>query len=110
MKSKLFALQKNVWYNKSMGKFTYSQPPLKGFAMEFDNGYAISVQWSSGNYGSNRFKTYESDSASTAEISVYDSNGKQQEPIGWLTTEEVAAKMVEISKIRTKGKWVFDFI
>ena len=78
--------------------------------MEFDNGYAISVQWSRGNYGSNRFKTYEDDSVSTAEISVYDSSGKQQEPIGWLTTEEVVAKMAEISKIKTKGKWTFDFV
>ena len=86
-----------------MGKFVHCDTPNLGFHMEFDNGYKVSVQWASINYGSNRMKKYPDNTASTAEIMVTDSGGKDQEPIGWLTPNEVAIKLQEISAIVTRG-------
>ncbi len=92
-----------------MGKFIYNTKPNKGFHLEFDNGYAISVQWGHMNYGSNRFKEYPSNEAGTAEIMITDSQGNNQEPIGWLTPNEVAEKIQETASINVGAKWVFDF-
>ena len=78
--------------------------------MEFDNGYTISVQWGGMNYGSNRFKEYPSNEAVTAEIMITDSQGNNQEPLGWLTADEVAKKIQETASISVGAKWVFDFV
>ena len=78
--------------------------------MEFANGYKISVQWSGMNYGSNKLKKYPNNEAVTAEIQITDSQGKHQEPIGWLTTDEVAEKIQETACISVGKKWVFDFV
>ena len=99
-----------MWYNKGMGKFTHCTKPNQGFHMEFDNGYKISVQWGGMNYCSNRFKGYPSNEAVTAEIMITDSQGNNQEPIGWLTADEVAEKIQETASINVGAKWVFDFV
>ena len=93
-----------------MGQFTYAEYPNMGFIMEFDNGYRISVQWARINYGSNRFKEHPINTATTAEIMVVDALGREQEPIGWLTADEVAKKIQEIASISVGKKWVFDFV
>ena len=93
-----------------MSKFTSSESPNVGFWMEFENGYEISVQWSKGNSCSNHLKAYPSNESATAEIQVTDSGGKHQEPIGWLTADEVAKKIQEIASISVGKKWVFDFV
>jgi|TARA_R100000482_G_scaffold122838_2_gene71402 hypothetical protein len=90
------------------GKFVFTEYPLKGFAMEFDNGYSISVQWHTGSYCANRHKQFPSDNSTTAEMMVTNSQGVDQEPIGWATPDAVAAKMAEIASINTKGSR-FDF-
>ena len=92
-----------------MGKFIYNTKPNKGFHLAFDNGDAVSVQWGHMNYGSNRFKEYPSNEAVTAEIMITDSQGNNQEPIGWLTANEVAEKIQETASINVGAKWVFDF-
>ena len=92
-----------------MGKFIYNTKPNQGFHLEFDNGYKISVQWGGMNYGSNRLKEYPTTEAVTAEIMITDSQGNNQEPIGWLTANEVAEKIQETASINVGAKWVFDF-
>jgi len=81
-----------------------------GFTMGFDNGYGISVQWSGGNYCSNRFKQYTGNNSATAEVMVIDSQGNEQEPIGWITADEVAKKIQETASIKTSAKWTIDFV
>lgn len=93
-----------------MGSFTYNDAPNMGFTMEFDNGYSISVQWSGVNYCSNRFKQYAGNNSVTAELMVIDSQGNEQEPIGWITADEVAKKIQETASIKTSAKWTFDFV
>jgi hypothetical protein len=88
-----------------MGKFVYNDFPNKGFSLEFDNGYTLSVQWAGTNYCSNRHKEFPSNESATAEICVIDSAGKQQEPIGWQNMEHVLAKMQEIASINTGKRW-----
>ena len=94
-----------------MSKFTACRN--KGFAMEFDNGYSISVQWGPENYCHTKDngaylqpqKQHRWDSAS-AEIAVYGSNGSMI-PIGrgdtvegWLSTDQVA-KVISICSSAT---------
>ena len=92
-----------------MGKFTYSEYPNQGFWVEFDNGYKMSVQWANVNYCSNRLKQFPSNESTTAEVSIFEPSGKQQEPIGWQTVEQVLEKMQEIASISTGKKW-FAFV
>jgi hypothetical protein len=80
----------------------------KGFRMQFDNGYQVSVQWGYGNYCEKRFSGIVGDErkedfylSSTAEVAVMDKNGEfcRIEDIGCvyddfqgnMTTKEVLA-------------------
>ena len=90
------------------GKFVFTEYPLKGFAMEFDNGYSISVQWHGSAYCGNKHTQFPSNECKTAEMMVTNSNGVDQEPIGWSSPDAVVAKMAEIASINTKGSR-FDF-
>lgn len=52
----------------------------KGFALEFDNGYKVSVQWSAAHYCDNRRKDWRGDSLSDrcddAEVAVIAPDGE----------------------------------
>ena len=94
----------------------------KGFLMEFDNGFGISVQWGIMNYCSAKnldevFNDLEMKGNSkefrnawesnTAEIAVFKgekmmSVGDNEEVIGWLTTDDVAQVIEIVSKYKTE--------
>ena len=85
-----------------------------GFAMTFENGYTISVQWGPGNYCATRnnsnlykdnpftgeHKTYESN---TAEIAAWKPDGtwlhlsEYDDVAGWLTADKVAEYIAVLS-------------
>ena len=85
-----------------------------GFAMTFENGYTISVQWGPGNYCATRnneefikqnpftgeHRTYESH---TAEIAAWGPDGEwlhlseHDDVIGWLTADKVAKYIAVLS-------------
>ena len=85
-----------------------------GFAMTFENGYTISVQWGPGNYCATRnnsnlykdnpvtgeHKTYESN---TAEIAAWKPDGtwlhlsEYDDVAGWLTADKVAKYIAVLS-------------
>ena len=92
-----------------MGKFVYSVPPNQGFSLEFDNGYTLSVQWAGMNYCGNKMKEFPDNTSATAEIMVIDSNGKEQDPEGWQTLDQVVQKMQEIASIETKKHWLINW-
>ena len=99
----------------------------KGFFMEFENGFGISVQWGIMNYcsvknlgefkpkiemngNSRRFRNaWESN---TAEIAVFKGGvgtcnimmdvGDNDQVIGWLTTDDVAKVIEIVSKYKTE--------
>ena len=97
----------------------------KGFLMEFDNGFGISVQWGTSNYCSVKDIWSGTDpemkgnskgfrnawESNTAEIAVfkggvgkcdkYVSVGNDQ-VIGWLTTNDVARMIEIVSKSKTE--------
>ena len=98
----------------------------KGFLMEFDNGFGISVQWGTSNYCSvknldevfndlemkgNSKEFRNAWESNTAEIAVfkggvgkcdkYVSVGNDQ-VIGWLTTDDVAKVIEIVSKYKTE--------
>jgi len=84
-----------------MSKFVATRN--KGFAMTFDNGFTISVQWGTFNYcekknlgsdGDEEMKTKRWESR-TAEIAVFNDTGiipvgNHDDVIGWCSTDEVA--------------------
>ncbi len=95
----------------------------KGFFMEFENGFGISVQWGTMNYcsvknlgefkpkiemngNSRRFRNaWESN---TAEIAVFKgekmmSVGDNDQVQGWLTTNDVAKVIEIVSKYKTEN-------
>ena len=94
----------------------------KGFVMEFDNGFGISVQWGIMNYCSAKnldevFNDLEMKGNSkefrnawesnTAEIAVFKgekmmSVGDNGQVIGWLTTDDVAQVIEIVSKYKTE--------
>tara|TARA_R110002020_G_scaffold49066_1_gene140001 strand:+ start:377 stop:649 length:273 start_codon:yes stop_codon:yes gene_type:complete len=80
-----------------------------GFHMQFENGYKVSVQWGEHTQSSNNFRAYPTATAASAEIRITDAQGKSQDPIGWLTANEVAERLQEIASINVGAKWVFDF-
>ena len=79
----------------------------KGFQMTFENGMTISVQFGYGNYSSNRHdapldatKLHGLESE-TAEIAVWDANGKwvnfQYDQVkGWVSADEVADYITKV--------------
>lgn len=70
----------------------------KGFHMEFENGYVISVQWGSGNYCDNKHLAWDAEvgPCKTAEIAIWPKGGDLKEwehgdsVKGWCDAEEVA--------------------
>ena len=95
----------------------------KGFFMEFENGFGISVQWGTMNYcsvknlgefkpkiemngNSRRFRNaWESN---TAEIAVFKGDtmmsvGDGDQVIGWLATDDVAKVIEIVSKYKTEN-------
>ena len=94
----------------------------KGFFMEFENGFGISVQWGTMNYCS--VKNHESGigtemvgnskefrnawESNTAEIAVFKGDtmmsvGDNDQVIGWLATDDVAKVIEIVSKFKTEN-------
>ena len=96
----------------------------KGFLMEFNNGFGISVQWGIMNYCSAKNLSefsFDADiemkgnskgfrnawESNTAEIAVFKgekmmSVGDNDQVIGWLTTDDVAKVIEIVSKYKTE--------
>jgi len=86
----------------------------KGFRINFENGFSISVQWGTGNYCEKR--TYNTDTDPTkerywesinAEIAVFEDGrmlpiGGDDQVIGWCSADEVA-KYITIVQSTTAG-------
>ena len=78
----------------------------KGFAMTFENGFGISVQWGTENYCEKKSFNTDTDpmehnrwKSLSAEVAVYEgkrmlSIGEHDEVIGWLSADKVA-KIIE---------------
>tara|TARA_R110000765_G_scaffold68394_1_gene132211 strand:- start:146 stop:316 length:171 start_codon:yes stop_codon:yes gene_type:complete len=54
-------------------------------------------------------KEFPDNTSATAEIMVIDSNGKEQDPEGWQTLDQVVQKMQEIASIKTKKHWLINW-
>ena len=88
-----------------------------GFAMTFDNGFTISVQWGTINYcekknlgadGDEEMKTKRWEST-TAEIAVFNDTGivpvgKSDDVIGWCSADEVAKVIAIVSSTKDLDK------
>jgi len=83
----------------------------KGFMMQFENGFKISVQWGNSNYCTRKDSGEWNESmkqdhweSATAEIAVFDHGGQMVEindsdtVAGWLTTDDVAAAIVIVQQ------------
>ena len=83
----------------------------KGFMMQFENGFKISVQWGVGNYCTRKMDGDFKESmnqdhweSATAEIAVFGKDGDMVEitehdtVAGWLTTDDVAAAIVIVQQ------------
>jgi len=82
----------------------------KGFMMQFENGFKISVQWGNANYCSRRGSGAWDEAmkqdyweSATAEIAVFDHGGQMvnigdDTVAGWLTTDDVAAAIVIVQQ------------
>ena len=93
-----------------------------GFAMTFENGWTISVQWGPGNYcnrqnsDENPFDgTFHDYISPTAEIAAWDKNGKwtqlssHDDVKGWLSVNDVYEYMAMISHPEFAGMdWSVD--
>ena len=104
-------MPKPVAIPKDAFRITYG----KGFQMTFANGYTVSVQFGASNYCKNRNKLTHpqlvkqlsdkmgSVTCMDAEFLAWDSNGKDVgEPDGWLTPDQVFAKIAEIVALPKK--------
>lgn len=82
----------------------------KGFMMQFENGFKISVQWGNANYCTrknsgewNEAMKQDHWESATAEIAVFDHGGQMvnigdDTVAGWLTTDDVAAAIVIVQQ------------
>ncbi len=87
----------------------YSEGP--GFFMKFENGFMVSVQWGSFNYGDHYMDTYKSieemDYSLLAEIAVINPEGDHMRIddvddtiAAYIRAEEVAEYMYKVSKLK----------
>ena len=90
----------------------------KGFRMEFDNGFSISVQWGTMNYceRKNLMSEHESEmkvpmwASVNAEIAIFNVEGEMLEigkhdtVIGWLLPDEVSKVMAIVSSSKTENE------
>lgn len=87
----------------------------KGFRMEFENKFSISVQWGSGNYCSNRDKESNEikdrfTESINAEVAIFFNNimlpVTHNEVIGWVSTNDVARIISMVSSASNKKELV----
>ena len=88
----------------------------KGFRMEFDNGFSISVQWGIENYCEKKSFNTDIDptkeriwESTSAEIAVFDDEGivpvgGDDQVIGWLSPDEVAKYIAMVSSATNKNE------
>lgn len=77
--------------------FKINERTLSGFQMTFDNGWTVSVQWGSGTYTDNHYRSFGDKcvTSSDAEIAAWDKFGNWHDfgndtVKGWCKTDEVA--------------------
>ena len=98
-----------------MSKFTSCLN--KGFQMEFDNGFRISVQWGIGNYCAvkdkdewNAPQKQDYWESTSAEIAVFDGDSRfidireDDQVAGWLSTDTVAKVITIVSSAKTANE------
>ena len=98
-----------------MSKFTSCLN--KGFQMEFENGFKISVQWGIGNYCAVKDKDEWNASqkqdywdSTSAEIAVFDGDTRfieireDDQVAGWLSTDTVAKVIAIVSSAKTANE------
>ena len=90
----------------------------KGFRMDFENKFSISVQWGLGNYCSNRssfengIKENQKDfiNSISAEVAIFFDNVMlpvtHNEVIGWVSTNDVARIIAMVSSANNKKELV----
>lgn len=72
----------------------------RGFRITFANGWAVSVQWSFGNYCENANKEKPLPNSRNAEVAIFDPNGDFHGDVrGWQTPDQVAAIIAEVSGV-----------
>ena len=88
----------------------------KGFRMEFDNGFEISVQWGPGNYCERKDEDFDKPQeerfweSRTAEIAIFNSKDDSMVTLGedkvdgWLTPDKVAKVITMVSLAKTKNE------
>ena len=87
----------------------------KGFRMEFENGFAISVQWGTENYCEKKSFNTDIDptkeriwESTNAEIAIFDegivSVDDEDQVIGWLSPDEVAKYIAMVSSATNKNE------
>ena len=88
----------------------------KGFRMNFENGFEISVQWGIENYCENKSFNTDTDprkerlwESMNAEIAVFDENGivpvgGEDQVIGWLSPNEVAKIIEGVSSAESRDE------
>ena len=74
---------------------------FEGFSMTFSNELTISVQYGEGNYSTRN----EKDEAISAEIAIWDNNGKwfdfgNDVVMGWVSPDEIADWINKVSKAK----------
>lgn len=88
----------------------------KGFRMEFENGFSISVQWGTENYCEKKSFNTDIDprkeriwESTSAEIAVFNEEGivpigGDDQVIGWLSPNEVASVITIVSSSKDKDE------
>lgn len=73
-----------------------------GFAMSFEHGWTVSVQWGRGNYGSNRFSDMDKSNpnhAVTAEVLITAPDGTETAK-GWQSEKDVIEILMSVVGVR----------
>lgn len=78
-------------------KFKINERTLSGFQMTFDNEWTVSVQWGSGTYTDNHYRSFGDKCvvSSNAEIAAWDKDGNwhpfEDDTVkGWCSANQVA--------------------
>lgn len=83
------------------GLALHHSPIDRGFTAKFKNGWEVSVQWGTGNYGSNRGRSVTAlpNEATTVEVAIFKPDGEVLgNPQGWQTPEQVAETLFRVSQ------------
>ena len=98
----------------------HSATKTTGFAMRFENGFEVSVQWSPEHYSSARLEGYDGATANTAEVAVFNPDGSwmllhdytkdeyfkpQTDVLGWATPDVIAEIIHVLQSASDDSNW-----